>query len=147
MAAISYFAIEEALRDAIVSDPDLETVRGFIEEDLIFSPESAPAVYIYLESRAAFEEDQRLSAGRRTDYTISLTVWCVEWHQDSVSEAARSRDSLIAKVELAIMRDRTLGGLVDSLWLDGGEFQSGFGEQGFISAGEIRVMARAGAVL
>lgn len=142
MAVAGYFAVEKAIRDRILLDPELIGVRAYIEEDLVWAAESAPAVYIYVTSREAPANEQRLAAGTRTDWILAISIWCVEWHIDSTERAAEARDSLIERVEIALMRDRTLNGTCDRSWLDGGEFTGGMGNAGFLSAGEIVLRAK-----
>jgi hypothetical protein len=142
VSGAGYFAVEKAIRDVIAADPELSGVRVFIEADLVFAAESAPAVYIYATGREAPANEQRLMAGRRTDFLLNISLWCVAWSLDSTERAAMQRDSLIERVELALMRDRSLGGVADTLWLDGGEFISGMGNQGFLCHGEIAVKVK-----
>lgn len=137
-----YYAVEKAIRDAVLSDSELAGVRAFIEQDLVWAAESAPAVYIYATGREAPENEQRLAGGQRTDWILAISIWCVAWHLDSTERAAELRDLLIERVELALMRDRTIGDKCDRSWLDGGQFISGPGEQGFLSTGEISVKVK-----
>lgn len=143
MAGIDYFAIEEKIVDQLAEESSLSGVRFFIEPDLLFAAESSPAVLVYLDSRTAVESDQRLSAGRRIDYQLRLSLWCLEYHMDSFAEAARLRDSLISNVEVGLLRDRTLKGSVEYSWLEGGDFETSNTEQGgFIMAGEVLITAK-----
>ncbi len=140
---IDYYAIEEKIVDQLAAESSLSGVRFFIEPDFLFAAESAPAVLVYLDSRLAVETDQRLSAGRRVDYQLRISLWCLEYHMDSFSEAARLRDALISEVEVGILRDRTLKGSVEYSWLEGGDFESSNTEQGgFIMAGEVLITAK-----
>lgn len=138
-----YYEIEKAVREIIEADTHFTGIRTFIEQDIIFSAEACPAVYIYLDRRDTVEAEQRLAAGRRTDYRVRLSLWCVEWHLDSTEEASRLRDELIESVEVVLTTDRTLKGASLGSWLEGGEFLSGLGDSGFLSAGEIVLVARA----
>jgi hypothetical protein len=59
-----------------------------------------------------------------------------------VSAAARARDDLIGRVEIALMENRTLNDKARGLWLEGGLFDNAKDEDrgSFISAGEVRVI-------
>lgn len=138
MSGASYFAVEKAIKAAIMDDSDLSGVRVYIEQDLQWAAESAPAVCIYATGRQAPDGMQRLAAGQRTDWLLAISLWCYAWDMET-ERAAEQRDSLIERVELALMRptERTLGGACETYWLEGGEFISSPGDQGFLCAGEI----------
>jgi len=53
------------------------------------------------------------------------------------------RDDLIGKVEIALMKERTLNGTVNSSWLEGGEFLSGPDPTGnqFMSGASVMLIA------
>lgn len=141
MPVAGYFAVEKAIKDAILSDSDLSEVKVFIEQDIVHAAESAPCVLIFANSREAPAGEQRLAAGRRTDWIVSISIICYGWALET-EPAAEIRDSLMERVELALMRDRTLGGTCEALWLDGGSFDSGPGNQGFLCAGEIALKVK-----
>lgn len=148
MAGIDYYGIQENIVEQLAAESTLSGVRFFIEPDLLFAAESTPAVLLYLDSRTAINEDQRLAAGRRIDYQLRLSLWCLEYHMDSFAEAARLRDQLIADVEVGLLRDRTLKGSVEYCWLEGGDFETSNTEQGgFIMAGEILLTAKVNGTL
>ena len=142
MSGAGYYAVEKAIKDAINADEDLSEVRVFIEQDIVHAAESAPCVLIFISRRDAPANEQRLSAGRRTDWILSVHLICYGWHLDDTERAAELRDSLMEHVELALMRDRLLGGACETLWLDSGGFESGPGNQGFLSAGEVSVKVK-----
>lgn len=142
MSGAGYYAVEKAIKQAINADPELSDVRVFIEQDLVHAAESAPCVLIFISDRSAPADEQRLAAGRRTDWILSVSVLCYGWHLDSTEQAAEKRDSLMEHVETALMRDRSLGGTCDRFWLDGGSFESGPGNQGFLCAGEIALKVK-----
>lgn len=143
MAGIDYYAIEQKIVEQLAAQSSLSGVRFFIEPDLLFAAESSPAVLVYLDSRTAIDTDQRLSAGRRVDYQLRISLWCLEYHMDSFSEAARLRDALMADVEVGLLTDRTLKGSVEYSWLEGGDFETSNTEQGgFIMAGEVLLTAK-----
>lgn len=142
MGVAAYFSVEKAIRNTLLTASDLSGVRVYIEQDLVWAAESAPAVYIYLTRRDAPASEQRIAAGRRTDWILAMSLWCVEWHLESTEQAAEARDSLIERVEVALMGNRSLDDTCDRSWLEGGEFVSGMGNVGFLSAGEILLRAK-----
>lgn len=141
---IDYTAILQAIRQAIVSDTEVErhdpeiTHRVYIERPLTLE---APSIFVYRERRDAPEDQQRLSQGRRVDYDLQIAVWVTEFDMDSVERSSERCDALLGKVELALLNDRTLGGTVNYILLQGGEFISGEDNQ-FYSAAEIALVAR-----
>ena len=152
MAALDYYGIEINGIQRVLDDHALigganPRVRTFIEDAIMFSAEMSPAVYIYAMRRDAVVTDQRLAAGRRTDMTIRFSLWCVDVNFESIAAASKGRDELIGNVEIALMENRTLNSLVKSSWLEGGAFETGGGDNGFISAGEVVLIATANAVV
>jgi hypothetical protein len=145
MARIDYNSIADAIRTQLQNDTDLNAdtpVTILVETPLMFSAESAPAIHIFFDGREAPAEQQRLAAGRRTDFILHYDLWCFEWHIDSVEEASRKRNKLIAYAETALMRDLTLGGTVGYSWIASGEME--FAEQnGFLALGKIKLSAKA----
>jgi len=141
---VNYYEILKAARRAIVRDTEVErhdaniTQRVYIERPLMLEP---PAIFIYRDRRDAIENDQRISAGRRVDYDFQMSIWVMDGDFDSVEAATKRCDTLLGKVEVALLNDRTLGGTVGYHWFTGGEFVSGE-DNGFYSAAEIAMTAR-----
>ena len=142
MARVNYFALEEAIQTILRADPTLSGVSVEIEREIEFIDNAQSAVIIYLDGREAPEDMQRLAAGTRTDFHVMFTLWCMEFHLDSIAQAAKLRDDLIGKVEVALMKERTLNGNVQGSWLEGGEFLTADSGSGFLSAGEIKLVAK-----
>lgn len=145
MARIDYYGIEQALKTQLQNDSDLSGKRVEIERFPTFDPMDGDAIYIYLENRQAPENIQRIRAGTSTDMDLFLSVWIFAFHADDNEKSAEFRDDLLGQVELAIMDDRTLGGTVDTCWINGGEFHH-MEESGFWNGAEIQLQARAQAV-
>lgn len=141
MARVDYYALEQAIADHLRKESELEGVRVEIEKQIDFGVDS-DAVFIYLDRRDAPAEEQRLSAGTRTDFLLTFSLWCLAFHLDSVAAASELRDDLLGRVEVALMRDRTFGGLAGTAWLEGGEFDT-LEDNGFLSAAEVRLVVRA----
>jgi len=145
LAAIDYYGIETAIKSILEADATLAAKTGFnvqIEKEIWLGSDGAPAVYIYLEDRSA-DVEQYLARATRQRYNLRLSLWCVEFHQDNLSEAAKYRDELMGQVESALLAqtDRTFSGKVQMWWFDGGEFASFTPDQGFLSSGQIIINA------
>jgi hypothetical protein len=144
MARVDYNQIADAIRTQLQGDADLNDgapVTVLVETPLMFSAESAPAIHIFFDGRTAPSDEQRLAAGRRIDFILNYDLWCFEWHIDSVEEASRKRNRLIAYTETALMSDLTFGGTVNYSWISSGEME--FAEQnGFLALGKIKLTAK-----
>jgi len=127
VARVDYFAIETQIKTILDAEASLSGTSVLIEEELTF--ERGNIVGIFLDDREAPEELQSLSAGTRTRFLVTFSIWC--WHF-GVGRDRRvpmeQRDDLVGNVEIALMKERTLNGTVNMSWLAGGEFLSGPGE-------------------
>ena len=83
MARIDYYAIEEEIQTILKADPSLAGINVLIEEDLSLS--DADQVGIYLDRRDAPEENQRIAAGKRTDYTLFFSIVARAFNLNSLS--------------------------------------------------------------
>lgn len=152
MARIDYNAIGEAIRELLVTDPQVSPATGApiieLEGNAPFSDQGAidaertPYVGIYLTGRDAPADDQRLRAGQTTTMRLRYTLLVVTYAADGVESAIRARNDLIGKVEVALMTDRTLGGTVDFHVLDGGDMPSARVGNGFAAFGDVLVTAQ-----
>jgi len=142
MARVDYFSIETAIKTILDADADLAGVAILIEEEL--TVQRGNVVGIYLDDRDASDPDQSLSAGTRTRFNVRFSIWC--WHF-GVGRDRRvpmeQRDDLVGKVEIALMKERTLNDTVNMSWLEGGEFLSGPDPTGnqFMSGASIILVA------
>ena len=142
MARVDYFSIETAIKTILDADADLASVSVLIEEEL--TVQRGNVIGIYLDDRDAAEQDQSLSAGTRTRFNVRFSIWC--WHF-GVGRDRRvpmeQRDDLVGKVEIALMKERSLNSTVDTSWLEGGEFLSGPDPTGkqFMSGASIILVA------
>lgn len=139
---IDYWGIREAIGKAINAWPGLERLPILLEESAEVPPEALPCVMIYLTERVSPDDIQRLAAGRRTDFRITFSVWVIDYSLDSLREATKRRDTLLAQVELALMKDRKLGGAVNGLSLFGGVVQFGRDEKSAAFATGIETLVR-----
>jgi hypothetical protein len=139
---VDYWGIREACQAVLQADADLTGVTVLVEEEFLLSAEMAPVVFIYLEDRTAEAGEQRLAAGTRTDFQLNFNLWCGDFSLNGLPDAIERRDSLIGKVEVALMRQRTLDGAVGKLWLTGGQLFDARGQDaGFLAWGEVRFTA------
>lgn len=147
MAKVDYYGIVNEVGNILNADAELLGVQVTIEDEPPL--DSGPWVAVYLESRTP-TVGQSMSAGTRTRFQLRMTVWCWQFSIESTARAAQLRDELVGKVEIALMKNRTLNDKVGSIWLDGGQLLS---EQiksdsisGFIAGGEIVVLAEVVAI-
>jgi hypothetical protein len=122
---VDYWAIREGISLAIRTYPTLDQLPVHIELAGDVAPEECPCVVLFMTGRTTPSELQRISAGKRTDHRLMFSVWVLDYSLSSLAEATRRRDAVLAKVELALMVDRTLGGLVKGLYLEGGHVDFG----------------------
>ena len=140
MARVDYYALEQEIQAILQADAALAGVRIVVEDEILFGAETTPWVGIYLDRRDAPADIQRIG-GTRTDYRLRFSIWCWEYSLDSVSTAARLRDDLVGKVEVALMGNRTLNDLVATSWLEGGEFMSARTQGSWLMGAEIVLVA------
>jgi hypothetical protein len=120
-------------------------VQVSIEEDITL--DIGPWVCIYTTRRDAPVDDQRIAAGRKLVYNVTLALWCWQYALESAARAIELRNDLVGAVEIALMRDRTLGGTVDFIVLSGGDFVTVKDSSRFASGAELIVVARVVAVV
>lgn len=147
MAKVDYYGIVNEIGVILNTDTELFGVQITVEDEPPL--DSGPWVAVYLENRTP-TSGQSISAGTRTRFQLRMSVWCWQFSIESTGRAAQLRDELVGKVEIALMKNRTLNDKVGSIWLDGGQLLS---EQiksdsisGFIAGGEIIVLAEVVAI-
>jgi hypothetical protein len=143
---VDYFGIAQAARAVLQADEELADASIVAEEvPEPFGSETTPRVAIYVESRSAPANLQRISSGRSTVYVIQVRIVCMTHSLESVARVIQLRDDLIGRVETALMRQRTLNGTVRTLYLEGGRLASAeaLEANGWTSSGEVRVLAEA----
>ena len=146
MARIDYFSIEDELGSLIRADETVQGVQVTVEGDVEI--EAGALVAIYLDRRDP-TSGQSLSAGTRTRFQIKFIIWCWEYSLDSMSDAMKKRDDLVGKVEIILMKNRTISNKVSTSWLAGGampaqQLEGDF--DGYVAGGEIVLIAEAVAV-
>ena len=146
MARLDYYAIENQIKTILEADSDVtghwgeRNTRVLIEREMVFGMDELPAVMIYLDRRDA-TPGQPIAAGTRTRLQLRFSIWCVDFHLDSMAMACEARDDLMGLVEVALMKNRDLDGKVGASWIEGGEFMSAENDGSFIAAGEIVLVA------
>lgn len=144
MPGLDYFGISEELVFILRNDPDLAEVNILDPEEEVTYVEGL-IVATYLLRRQAPPDQQTLDAGTSTRYNLHFTLVCIGHSYDGMPEAARARDALIAKVEVVLMKNRTIHDKVIYSYLEGGEFHNPetAEQHGFASVGEINLVANA----
>lgn len=150
MAAIDYFAIEEAVQTTLAGYNGLKTsdgVKVLVEEDFLHvagGMDNGKVVIVYLDDRAA-TPGQPLAAGQRTRFAVGFSIWVFAVSAESFKKAAELRDDLVGLVEVALMTNRTLSNGVAFLYLGGGEFMSARrpSNGAFLAAAEVKMVCEA----
>ena len=125
MAAIDYSGIRNQLKTILEADARLAGVRVYVEEEPQFGiSDRAQAVVVYLTGRTAPPNVQPLAAGKRTRYFLRVEIGVVYFAMESYKAACDGRNTLLGNVELVLMKDRTIGGKVETSWLEGGAMYS-----------------------
>jgi len=135
MAEISYFAIEETIKDILVTDPrskflNNQKVAYDVEEKLNNLPDKCPWCGIYLMSWDSPQDEQRIggTTPTLTDLTIRLRMY--EFGLE-IRRAAQNRDLFLAKVKEVLKGKRNLNNKVLITQFGGGEYENGQTSEGF----------------
>ena len=145
MARINYTAISRAIRDAIANDPDVRQLEPQVEVHAPVPVDATGRFVGVYEGRRDASALQDLAAGTRTRYVVQWEVQVHCFSAESYEDAAVQRDELLGLVEVALMRNRNLGGALadSSLMLRGGDLGGGPNQMGYISSGQILLTAEA----
>lgn len=123
MSAASYDEVVNALAEQLRSYSGLEGVRVEVEIDEVQGlPDDGGRALIVESMNRRPSSGQPMSAGRRLRNRFSIIVTSVGFDMESFRAAAAKRDALLGQVELAVLDDRTIGGMVANLEIQGGEF-------------------------
>lgn len=140
MPRIDYYGIELELQALLEADPSMNGVVVTVEEHGVNHAEQAPLVNIRLDRRDATAA-QPIAGGQRTRYAIRFVLLCSQYSLESVEQAARLRDDLIGRVEVVLMKNRRIGGMVHYLTLVGGPFGIEHQDTGWLATGEVVAVA------
>lgn len=142
MAIVDYYDVKNTISEILGADTTLAGVSVTVDEDI--SLESfGSTVNVEISRRDPSPPGQSLSGGQKQRYYVTaiMSVVCVSLEKDG---AVKSRDRIVGDVELILMRNRSLNGKVNTLFLQGGELfllrSSSQNTEGFfVAAGEVVV--------
>lgn len=149
MAAINYSGIRTQIKSILEGDAALAGTRIYIEEEPQFGlSDVQKAIAVFTDRRTAPPSEQSLAAGKRTRYYLRTLFVVLFFDTASFDAACTGRDDLLGALELVLMANRTLGGLVATSWLEGGAFYSGRTAQGypFVSVAELDMTSEVSAI-
>lgn len=139
---MDYYDIANEIAEVLKADSTMDGVQVTVEDDAPL--DSGPWVSIGIVNRST-PPSQPLAAGTKTRFQIRIGVWCWQFSLESTGVASRLRDDLVGKVEIALMKNRTLNNKVSFSWLEGGDMMSeriqNDNMSGFIAGGEIVMVA------
>lgn len=140
MSKVSYFDIETEIASILTSDITLNGVNITVES--VTELDAGSWVGIYLVGRDV-PDGQPLANGTLMRYRLNFILWCWEYSLESITDAIQRRDDLVGRVEVALMKNRTLNNSVNYSFIEGGELQSAqiAETSGYIAGGEIILKA------
>lgn len=142
MSRVDYYDIATELAEVLIADSTMEGVQVTVEDDAPL--DSGPWVSVFIENRST-PSGQPLAAGTKTRFQIRFGIWCWQFSLESIGVASRLRDDLVGRVEIVLMKNRTLNNKVSHSWLEGGDMMSeriqNDNASGFIAGGEIIMIA------
>lgn len=145
MAVVNYHGILTTLKELLEADDSLHGVPVLVEEEPVFDLLGAgKALVLTLDSRRE-TSGQPLAAGKRTRWHIRLGIWAAGFDL-KFEEAAKKRDDLVGALELVLMNNRTVQGLVGAGWIEGGVFIPVQSAQGMYALAETVMVLEATAV-
>lgn len=120
MAAINYWTILTAIKTQLDTELAVLSPVPKVVIERAFIP-SQSYVAIMLDRRDAVNEIQEIGVGRQTNMRIRFSIFCFRLAANP-DMAFKLMVETISAVEIALMKDRTIGGTVSMSWLDGGTF-------------------------
>ena len=140
MAAIDYDDIKNELAEILRLNANLRDLEITIDEDIRLDS-FGTSLNIEMLRRDSSAPAQSLAGGQKQRYylTVVISVIAVALERQ---QAVKSRDSIIGKVEVAVMGNRTLNGKVNTAILQGGELlllknTSSDSDGYYVAAGEV----------
>ena len=149
MPAIDYQGVRDQLESILKADSRTSGARIFVEEEPQFGLSDAQkAIAVFMDRRSEQASDQMASAGKRTRYTLSISLWTVYFDMSTYRAACDGRDALMGQLELVLMDNRTIGGKVTASWREGGEMFAArdANSQTFVAAAETVLVAEVSAI-
>ena len=140
MSADDYIGIRTQLTTIFAGGALTSGVSVFIEEEpQVGLADLGRCIAVFSMNRTAPPGEQNIASGKRTKWHWRLGVWVLAFSFTSFEEACVVRDTLLSNTELVLMKDRTIGGKANMLWLEGGEMYSARDDGGsgvFMAAAE-----------
>jgi len=122
---VAYNDIRDQIQSILEGDARTNSAKIYVEEEPQFGlSDVQQAILMWLSRRNAPPSAQPLAAGMRTRYHLQISLACVCFNMESFRKACEMRDTLTGNLELVLMANRTLGGKVETSWLEGGELYS-----------------------
>lgn len=139
MARISYLGIANAIKKTLEEDEVIAAQTRAITlcEDNIAAAEIMPWIGIYPITRRPAATP--LAAGTMQRFDITYEIWVYSFSMVGPEEALTLTEELLGLVELAILRNPTLGGLAQAVRFDGGDFDNAKTEGSFVMGGSVRL--------
>ena len=140
MARIPYGQYTRAIQDVILNDASI--IKYGVTVDIGRPPTLGlgmmPHIGIYEGSRFP-SPGQTIAAGTRIRYNLNWNVWVAIFSGAGYADALDQRDEILGVLEITMMKNRDLGGLLPNkpLNLGGGDLRSGPGSGGFIAEGSL----------
>lgn len=140
MARISYLGIANKIKSILENDELIaEKTRSItLCEDNIQSAELMPWIGIYPITRRP-SATQTIAAGQRWRFEITYEIWVYAFSMVGPEEALTMTEELLGLVEVALLREPTLGGMAQMIRLDGGDFDNARTEGSFVMGGSVRL--------
>lgn len=148
MARLDYNDIKVKIKDIIEADATTNKAHVHIETEKMRSVTESPWVNIYTTGRTDTGDDP-IANGTVTEYDINIGIDVIVHNMTSLAAAAKDRDDFLGKLEIVLMKNRTLGGTVVYSWLNGGEMESAnvAGQAGYLGGAEILITAHGQAIV
>lgn len=131
MARIRYYDYLKAIRDVLDVDTDLQNLHVKIEiGKAIVTAAQTPHVNVTEISREPMRP--AIAAGTLSRYRVRWKITVSAFSAAGFEDAMQQRDEVLGIVEVVMMKNRDLGGILPprQLTLEGGSLQSAPGEAG-----------------
>jgi hypothetical protein len=140
---ISYLGIANQIKRVLENDETIASLARAITiaEGHIQSAELMPWIGIYPITRRP--SGQVLAAGTRWRFEITFEIWAYALSMVGPEAALNSAEELLGLIEVALLKDPTLGGTVQMFRLDGGDFDNARVDESFVMGGSVRLVALA----
>lgn len=143
MSTIDYTAIEQAVKDLLLTDERTREINGralsvAIEEMFQPVPDKCPWVGVYLDTWESRAEHEYIGGSAPLRTTVVLEIWLYEFSMEN-TVGAHKRDLLLQNVKEVLKANRTLGGAVLVTRFMGGEFDNAKVKEGFLKGVSLKL--------